>query len=152
MLCDDDGVVVNPHAVFVRSAYNYDKDAASEETALRCEDPTRAKQEFKDECDINVIVERFGLTGEMPQDVRMPFNADFDGILSYQEALNQLIAADEAFYAFPAEIRDRFQNNPARFVDFVSDPKNIAQAHEWGLTRADFKLPEEGPPPGEKTA
>ena len=49
--------------VFCRSEYNYDRDKVSEETGLNCKDLSLAKQSFADECDINNIVKRFGLTG-----------------------------------------------------------------------------------------
>lgn len=55
--------------MFVRSAYNYDRRAASRRTATDCSivpegdvvEPTI--QSAKDECDINVLVRRFGVTG-----------------------------------------------------------------------------------------
>ena len=48
---------------FLRSLYNYDRDAASSESGLACDDPTLAQQQFRDEADINTILERFGRTG-----------------------------------------------------------------------------------------
>ena len=51
---------------FVRNPYNYDMAAVSQETGLKCQDPSLAQQHMKDECDINVIVERFGVTGQLP--------------------------------------------------------------------------------------
>ena len=44
---------------FVRNPYNYDMDQVSQETGLKCEDPSLTQQHCRDECDINVIVERF---------------------------------------------------------------------------------------------
>lgn len=137
-MIDEFGEVRTP---FLRTAYNYDMDHASLETALICEVETRAKQEFKDECDINVIVERFGLTGELPQGVSIPFQADFEEVFDYQSALNMLIAAEEAFMQYPADIRARFQNDPEQFVAFVSDEANKDQVKAWGLTRAEMPLP-----------
>lgn len=54
---------------FLRTPYNYDMNAAGDESGLRCEDATRAQQQFKEESDINTIVARFGLTGEMPDNL-----------------------------------------------------------------------------------
>lgn len=140
MFIDELGVV---HGPLVRSAFNYDADAVSLKTALYCGDGTRAQQQFRDECDINTIVRNFGVTGELPQGVRIPFQADFsEGTYDYRTSLDMLRAADEAFMAYPAEIRARFQNDPERFVAFVSDPANIKQVKEWGLGRAETPLPE----------
>ena len=53
-------------APFVRSPYNYDMSAVSDETGLCCEDESLAIQSAKEDADINTIVRRFGLTGELP--------------------------------------------------------------------------------------
>jgi len=60
--------------VFVRSPYNYDMAKASVESGLACEDASRAVQSQREDADINVIVKRFGLTGQLPQNVRVPLN------------------------------------------------------------------------------
>ena len=58
--------------MFFRTPYNYDRDAVSHETGLVCDDPSLAVQSDADDCDINVIVRRFGLTGTMPMSGRVP--------------------------------------------------------------------------------
>ena len=120
-------------APFVRSAYNYDMMAASNEAGLLCEDVSLAVQASRDEVDINTIVRRFGLTGQLPQDVRAPIYGDFTGISDYQGALNAVLEADASFAALPAYIRAQFGNNPSDFVDFASDPKNSEQLGKWGM-------------------
>lgn len=136
MSIDDDGVVITP---FLRTAYNYDMDGASLSHALICEEETRTQQQFKDECDINVIIERFGLNGEIPQNVRVPLQEEFLEVFDYQSSLNKLIEADEAFMQYPAEIRAQFQNDAGKFVEFISDPDpdeaKQAKLREWGLLR-----------------
>lgn len=118
---------------FVRSPFNYDREAVSDATGLRCEDPSLAVQDQRDEVDINTIVRRFGLTGKLPEDVRAPTYGDFTGIGDYQQALNAVIAADAAFMEMPAEVRARFDNDPARFVDFCSDKANADEMAKLGL-------------------
>lgn len=134
-MCDDDGVVVSTYGVFVRTQYNYDRDAASEASALVCTDETKAQQQFKEECDINTIVRNFGLTGEMPQNPRVPLSADFIDTMDYQSSLNRLLEAEAGFMAFPAELRARFQNDPGKFIAFVEDKANEAEARKWGLLK-----------------
>lgn len=124
------------YGCFLRSSYNYDTDAASDESGLCCEDGTRTQQQFKEECDINTIVENFGITGTVPQGVRVPENAEFTTIYDYQSALNQIMEAEDAFMQMPANIRDEFNNNAGKFVDFVSNPANIEKCREWGLANA----------------
>lgn len=130
MFTDDDGVIVTP---FIRTRYNYDTDAVSRETALECTDATRTQQQFQEECDINTIVERFGITGQLPNNLRMPIQEEFIDTMDYQTALNKLMEADKAFMELPAAVRKEFQNDAGRFVDFVSNPENVEQCREWGL-------------------
>jgi len=120
-------------SVFLRAAYNYDADEASLESGLSCPEPTLAQQSFKDECDINTILERFAVTGELPNNVRMPQYGDFTGISDYQSALNAVIAADDSFMQLPASIRARFDNDPALFVEFCGDESNRDEAIKLGL-------------------
>lgn len=111
----------------VRSAYD-SFDAMSLETGLECKDESLAQQHFKEECDINEIVRRFGLTGEMPENVRLPVSGDFTGIVDFQTALNAVVEAQESFMALPAEVRARFANDPQRLMEFLADEKNRDEA------------------------
>lgn len=133
-------------SIFLRTPYNYDVDAVSFETGLLCEDATRTQQQFKDESDINTIVERFNLTGQLPQDVRPPQYADFEGVFDFKSAMNAIRQAEESFMAMPADVRYRFMNDPQRFVEFCSDPANVDEARKLGLAMPslDKQIPAEG--------
>lgn len=119
--------------IFLRTPYNYDRDAVSDETGLFCEDPSLAQQSSKDECDINEIVRRFNLSGQLPQGVSVPQYGDFSEVSDYHTALNMVRAADLAFMALPAHIRARFANDAGAFVDFCSDPANLEEMRSLGL-------------------
>lgn len=118
---------------FMRTPYNYDRDAASDDSGLVCPEPTMAQQQFKDEADINTIMERFGRTGELVAPVRVPEYGDFSQVVDYHSAMNAVRSAQEGFMAMPANIRARFNNDPGRFVDFVMDEGNRAEAIALGL-------------------
>lgn len=119
--------------VFVRSGNNYDMDAVSNETGLRCDDPSLTQQQFKEEADINTIVERFGLTGELPTDVRAPIYADFEESFDFHSSMNAIRQAEESFMRLPAAVRARFANDAGAFVDFCSDEANRPEAERLGL-------------------
>ena len=119
---------------FVRTPHNYDVDEVSDLTGLECLDPSLAQQNSRDECDINHIIERFGVTGQLPpQTGHMPTYGDFTGISDYREALDAVSRAEESFMALPANVRERFDNDPALFVDFCSDINNRSEAIDLGL-------------------
>lgn len=116
---------------------SYRPQVVSDVTGLDCsESEDMAKQEFKEEVDINTLVRRFHITGEMPQGVRLPEYGDFVGVDSYHDAANAMAMANESFEAMPAEIRERFGNDPASFVEFCLDPANLEEARKMGLAPA----------------
>ncbi|WNK13940.1 MAG: internal scaffolding protein [Microvirus sp.] len=120
--------------VFLRTAFNYDMDAASDEDSLRCEDVSLAKQSFAEECDINTIVRQFGLTGKLPDEsVRVPQFGDFDGIFDFHSAMNAIVRAEESFDRLPADVRYRFHNDPGAFVEFAVKPENLPELRKMGL-------------------
>jgi phage internal scaffolding protein len=119
--------------VFIRNPYNYDKEKVSDETGLKCEDLSLAQQHMKDECDINVIVERFGVTGSLPQSPLEPSYGDFSGVGDYHSALNKIIATESDFMALPAKLRARFNHDPYELVNFLFDEANRSEAIELGL-------------------
>jgi hypothetical protein len=47
--------------MFLRTAYNYDRDEVSKNTALVCDDETLAQQNFKDETDLNIMIRKYGV-------------------------------------------------------------------------------------------
>ncbi|WNK14872.1 MAG: internal scaffolding protein [Microvirus sp.] len=121
---------------FLRTAYNYDTNKAGDESGLSCPEPTMAQQQFKDETDINTIVKRFGITGELPTNVRMPTYQDYEEIYDYHSAMNATRLATESFNKMPAEIRARFGNDPGLFVDFCANEGNRVEAEKLGLVPA----------------
>lgn len=139
-----EGEIMDTHEikpqVFLRTPYNYNTDQASQASGLACMDESRAKQSFKEECDINTIVERFGITYQMPAGIEMPNNQDFSEVEDFHTAMNAIAKSREAFEKLPADLRYRFHNNPAEFVDFCSDDNNRTEAEKWGLVQP--KTPE----------
>ena len=124
---------MSKNAVFLRTPYNYDRDAATNESGLACEEPSLAQQHHKDECDINNILRQFNITGLLPESPLSPRYGDFTGIGDYHTALNRVIAAQEEFEALPAQIRARFDNDPAQLIEFLENSDNRPEAEELGL-------------------
>jgi phage internal scaffolding protein len=119
--------------VFCRSAYNYDMDLASDKAGLKCEDPSLTQQQFKEDSDINTIVDRFMKSGVLPNPVNMPQYVDYEGIFDFQSAMNVVRQADESFMRLNAKIRARFNNSPQEFLEFFGNPDNVDEAIRLGL-------------------
>lgn len=123
----------------------YDADQLSHDTGLRCDDETLTHQEFKEECDINTIIDRFGI-GENPIEAqKWVTDVDIENAPStYMDVMNQLNEARDQFMSLPAKVRSQFDNDPGRFVAFVSDPSNGDEMVRLGLATV-----RETPPPSD---
>jgi len=99
--------------------------------------PSLTRQDQADECDVNKIMERFEATGYLPSVTgREPIYADFTSVPNnMMDAMAQMHLATDAFMTLPAVVRREFDNDPAMFVDFASDPSNLDQLREWGLAK-----------------
>lgn len=118
----------------IRSATTLDADAISLMTGHHFDDQeSRTQQHFKDEVDINTIVRKFGVTGTAPASLDLASYGDFSQVESYHDAMNALIASQQAFESVPAHIRKYFDNDPSAFVEFTTNPENHSQLKEWGL-------------------
>lgn len=99
--------------------------------------PSKTKQSFKEECDIKNILRRYHSTGSWSstfgQSLRRPLSGDFTNVPDYQDALNTVITAQTSFMALPSVLRDRFSNDPAKLLAFLSDKSNLEEAIELGL-------------------
>lgn len=118
--------------------------------------PSMTRQSEMAACDIHNILKQFSQRGFeelVRQNAAAGQYADLTNLPDYQEALNTVIAADNAFMALPSQIRDRFQNDPAMFVAFLSDPRNQDEAIRLGLaTDTRPPPPPPPPPPGDNVA
>lgn len=93
------------------------------------------KQQFREECDINTIMNRYLASGEMPAiNQQAPQYLDVTG-QDYQESMQFIAGAQSLFNELPSSIRNRFQNDPATFLDFCSQDKNRPEMAEMGLLR-----------------
>ncbi|QXP07961.1 MAG: internal scaffolding protein [Arizlama microvirus] len=127
-------------APFLKTPYNYDTNAASNESGLVCLEPTRTQQHFKDECDINYVLKNFGIEALAVNPLE-PRYGDFTDVVDYHTALNAVIAAEDAFMALPAKIRTRFENDPSKLIDFMQNPANREEAESLGLVNKTEPVP-----------
>ena len=122
-------------SVFLRSPFNYDRDAVSDETGQANNEPSLTQQSFADECDINTIVERFGLTGQLPEPLS-PQYGDFSAVGDFQSAMNAIADAQSGFMSLPGHLRARFANDPGNLISFLEDPANLDEAVRLGLVNS----------------
>lgn len=120
--------------ITIRQPYNYDTAEASADVAFITTAPSLTQQQFKDETDVNVIVDRFLRTGEMPPTDARAFYGDYiNAPDSYQEALALVMAAEDGFNSLSSAIRNRFNNDPNELLSFLQDSKNYDEAVKLGI-------------------
>lgn len=97
--------------------------------------PSLTKQSFKNECDINVIMAQYLKTGVIDfAQKHAPRYGDATGA-DFQDAMLIVAESRSMFNDLPANLRNRFNNDPALFLDFVHDEANREEMAELGLLK-----------------
>lgn len=132
--------MIDPNQIHTRR-----KDGTLDVATINRE-PSLTQQQFKDDSDINNIMRKHGHDPAAFQALTRQGGqyADFSQITDYQDMLETVRYADNAFNSLPAEVRKKFNNNPAELLTFVQDPSNLTEAISLGLTTQ--KLPQTSNP------
>lgn len=118
--------------------------------AARCvvdcsSDPGYTVQAAREDADINEIVRRFGMTGDLPVAQFPSHFGDFSSGMSFHEAMNQVAAARASFLELPADVRRAFGNDPGALIAALeaadSDSEVRAQLEELGLVEPSAAAP-----------
>jgi len=98
------------------------------------DEPSLTQQSMAEECDINFIMAKYQKHGviEHVNSVQGQYG-DFVTSTDYQVAMNEVLLAREAFESLPSSLRNRFENDPVQFLDFVHDDKNREEMIQLGL-------------------
>lgn len=132
-LIDADGVIVSL-GVKLRAPGQYDPDQASLEAGISFDpEESKTQQQFAEEVNINNIVARYGITGELPFSGKVPLSGDFTEVTDFHSAMNLVLEAQEAFDSLSADLRSRFKHDPGELIAFLEDPKNREEAEKLGL-------------------
>lgn len=133
----EDGEVLDTNCedcgpVFFKTPYNHDRDEEVRLTSLTCTDPSLTDQSFKDDVDINTIVDRLMKTGEV--NIPLPEHfGDQSEIPSLYEAAQRIAENNATFYKLSPKIRNEFMNDPLRWAAQVD--LDLAQGNVENLQR-----------------
>lgn len=96
--------------------------------------PGVTRQSMREECDINMILKRYQKSGMMAHvNAHTPEYLDVSDVGDYRTAVERVERTALFFAGLPAKVRTRFGNDPAAFLDFMTDPGSEAEAIELGL-------------------
>lgn len=112
-----------------------------EDKGFACVGESKTIQEFKDDCDIKVLIKRMESGMSLSPDsvkrglARAPEYGDFSRFqaMDFAEMQNQINEARDNFMALPSDLRSRFGDDPARFIEWVNDSTNMQEAIKLGL-------------------
>jgi len=94
---------------------------------------SRTQQQFGKDADVNNIMAKYRNHGVPPVLRGDAIYADISSMGDYQRSLNLVLAAQQQFDSLSSDVRDRFKNDPALFLQFCGDPKNADEMIKLGL-------------------
>lgn len=119
---------------------------------IDCSQGGLTDQSFKNDADINVIVERFNKTGILPTIERKSYFADVTEIPTLEQAFDIVDKAREQFGKLPAEVRRKMGDNPANLENFINDEDNAEFLKKHGVLIEKTPDPTPEPTPAPKDA
>lgn len=112
---------------------------------------SKTKQAMKDQCNINLIMERHRQTGIIDHvNAKTPTYGDFSQAGTLHDAVELVNASREHFMSLPARVRALCDNNPEIFLRALADEDQTELLADAGLEMPDGwepRSPEETPPP-----
>ena len=109
------------------------------------------QQHFAHEADVRNIIKQYDKTGLIANVQKgVARYGDYSEVNEYREALDLVNNANATFAELPAELREMFQNNAGKFLEFATNPENNEKMIQLGLKEAPVQ--EKKPTPAEITA
>ena len=102
------------------------------------------EQAYKDQLDVNKLLEPAMKKGLLRHVTK--FEGEYDDIPAgdFQEAQFIVAKGKSMFEQLPFQIRDKFEGDPAKFMQFVQDPKNQQWLKDNGILKGLDGLNAEG--------
>lgn len=115
--------------------------------AKRFTQPSMTKQSHKKECDINQIMAKYQKSGVVTHVKTHGLHyGEYDAI-DFTDAMNTIAEGQSMFAELPSQARKKFDNDPAKFMEYVNNPENQEHLYELGLARPTNPVEETVLPP-----
>lgn len=119
---------------------------------IDCAFPGKTEQAHAKDTDINYILKDYTRTGFIKHANRNQGRYDDVTGVDFQDAMNIIATANSMFENLPSQIRKRFNQNPAEFLDFVQNPANGTEMERMGILKGNDGLDISGTPNAAPTA
>lgn len=133
-------------APFFKTPWNHDRNLESSSTRLACRDPSKTQQQFAADADINNILRKFQISGELsvtgtPQFLEIPGDGSEERDL--QNEIVTKYQVEQAWDALSSEVRNSLKD-PKTFADYVEHCLQVGDLEplrKLGLAAADAVEP-----------
>lgn len=98
------------------SLHGYNAKEVSIYTSIDTGSESKVQQQFAGEVDVNTIMRRYGISQSAPLGPATGVYGDFTDISDYESAVARIEGARDRFAALPAEVRERFMNDPGVLI------------------------------------
>ena len=99
------------------------------------------EQCHKNMCGIENIIKQYDKTGLITHVNNAVANyGDFTEVNEYQDSLNLVMEAQEAFADLPSTIRKKFDYDPGAFFEFATNPENKDELISLGLAEKPIEI------------
>lgn len=101
-----------------------------------CGTQSRTEQSHKDECDIHKILNQYKRTGVLNYiSGHQAEYLDLPDAFDFQTSVNTVLDGQKAFATLPSSVRDRFSNDPAKFLAALGDPAFRPELEALGVLK-----------------
>jgi len=108
-------------------------DSGRRKVVLHTGDDSKVQKDMQDETDIKNILKKYGRTGVLPIMQNEALYGDFSSVPDFMEAQNIIIKANEQFSLLDSDVRKKFDNDPAKFLEFCGKEENKEEMYKLGL-------------------
>lgn len=100
-----------------------------------------AKQSMREECDVNLIVQRFQKTGLISHLADgVPSFVDVSELGDFRSVLEHCRSVEAYFQGLPAKVRAVFSNDSRSFMDYLEGNPGVGDLEELGLEAIEGRL------------
>lgn len=92
---------------------------------LKCNDPSLTRIEFAADSDIHHIIDRFMRTGQLPLFADRQTYESAEGLPeTFEDLMQTTVAASQAFEQLPLDVRNRFNNDPVAYAEYLASQES----------------------------
>jgi phage internal scaffolding protein len=107
---------------------------------------SKTEQAHRDECNMNYILREYQKTGLIRHAKEYEGRYDDIAVQDFQDAMFLVTEAQNMFNGLPNNIRQRFENDPGKFLAFVQNPDNKPEMKVLGMLKGNDGLDARGQP------